>query len=121
MAELPTSVNDKILKILESLQEEQKRIEKRLDALEEHLENLLLPSKRGISPAIQDTLKALQKLAGPAGWVSTQQVSGETRRSIQTEENYVRKLHQLGIVRRQTFASSRGERKRREYRYRPKK
>lgn len=120
MAKSDTSVNDEILTILRSLQKKQSEIEGRLDALEEHLGNTLLPSKGSVSPAIQDTLITLQKLAGPDRWVSIRQISEETKRSIQTEESYARRLNQLGIIKRQAFVSTRGDAKRREYRYRPK-
>jgi hypothetical protein len=119
MVKSGTSDNE-ILRILKSLQEKQTKVEKRLDALEEHLESFLMPAKGSISPAIQDTLITLQRLAGPDRWISVRQISDETKRSIQTEENYARKLHQLGIVKRQAVISSRGVTKRREYRYRPK-
>jgi hypothetical protein len=120
MAKSNTSATDEILKILKSIQEKQTKMEHRLDALEEHMENVLLPTRRRISPALQDTLIAVQKLAGPDRWVSIPQISEETKRSIQTEEGYARKLDQLGIIRRQAFITSRKDKKRREYQYRPK-
>jgi hypothetical protein len=131
MTELTNSSTDEMLKILKLLQtkvdqverkleERQSQMEQRLDALEEHLGDSLLLTRKRVSPARQDTLTVIQKLAGPDSYVSIRQISEKTKRSIQTEESYARDLHQMGIIRRQPFVSLRGNKKRREYRYRPK-
>jgi len=99
-----------------------KEVNRRLNALEEHLGNKISPPGKKVSPAIEETMIAIEKLTGLDNWASVREISKETRRSLPTEATYIKYLYENGIVvRRPSYSHSKSGRRVRTLVYRLKK
>ena len=112
---------DTIEKQFKRVRGELKQIRRKVDALEVHLEGEVAPYGRKVTPAVEETMIAIKKLAGPGKWVSLRQLSEETKRSLPTEATYVKYLYDNKILqRRSSYSFSRTGRRVRIFVYRPK-
>lgn len=116
IAELKEMVESGFQQIHNKLRE----MEERQDALESHLEARLPGVGKRLTPALEETLTALEELAGIASWVDVPPLAAETQKAVSTVEADLRRLLDLGLISRKTdrFTSKSGRRLRR-YVYRP--
>jgi stress response protein YsnF len=84
-----------------------KEVSTRLNALEEHLGNRISPPGKRVSPAIEETMVAIERLTGLDSWASLREISKETKRSLPTEATYLKYLYENGIaVRKPSYSNS---------------
>ena len=99
-----------------------KEVNKRLDAFEEQLGNKISPPGKKVSPAIEETMIAIEKLTGLDSWTSVREISKETKRSLPTEATYMKYLYENEIaIRRPSYSHSTNGRRFRSLVYRLKK